>query len=109
MCASPRFCSKQRQTARQHSTEGKIHYPFHPRYGETVPIVRRLIRYGVELVVIVQPDGSLAQLPAWMLHEASARCPVRAEPCFPLDILRSLRAEVDALLAACRTEDCHLG
>ena len=63
-----------------------------------VPIVRRLIRYGVELVVIVQPDGSLAQIPAWMLHEASSHRHLRAEPRFPLEILRSLRTEVDALL-----------
>jgi integrase/recombinase XerD len=96
--ASSRPCSKQRQTAREHPTAGKIHYPFHPRCGEMVPIVRRLIRYSVELVVIVQPDGSLAQIPAWMLHEASSHRHLRAEPRFPLEILRSLRTEVDALL-----------
>jgi hypothetical protein len=44
---------------------GGFQYPLHRRLGETVPIVRRLTRYGVELVVIVLPDGSLAQFPAW--------------------------------------------
>jgi hypothetical protein len=52
----------------------------------------------VDLVVIEQPDGSLAQLPAWMLHEAAAHLGVHADPCFPLEVLRSLRFEVDALL-----------
>jgi hypothetical protein len=72
-----------------------------------VTIKRRLSRYGVDLVVIEQPDGSLAQLPAWMLHETAAHLGVHADPRFPLEVLRSLRFEVDALLgrvasAACR-------
>ena len=44
------------------------------------------------------PDGSLAQLPAWMLREAAALLGLRPEPRFPLEVLRSLRAKVDALL-----------
>ena len=48
--------------------------------------------------VVEQPDGSLAQLPAWMLHEAAAVLGLRADPRFPLEVLRSLRFEVDALL-----------
>jgi hypothetical protein len=64
-----------------------------------VAIKRRLSRYGMDLAVIEQVDGSLAQLPAWMLQEAAAHLELRPEPRFPLEILRSLRAEVDALLA----------
>jgi hypothetical protein len=63
-----------------------------------VAIKRRLSRYGVDLDVIEQLDGSLAQLPAWMLREAAALLGLRPEPRFPLEVLRSLRAEVDALL-----------
>ncbi|MGO9769293.1 MAG: hypothetical protein ACLPSW_07000 [Roseiarcus sp.] len=55
-------------------------------------------RYGVDMVVIEQADGSLTQLPEWMLREAAALLGLRPEPCFPLEVLRSLRAEVDALL-----------
>src|SRR5450631_2008284 len=91
-------CSKQLHTAREHWTEGKVHYRFHPRCGDVVAIKRRLIRYGVDLVVIEQLDGSLAQLPAWMLREAAALLGLRPEPRFPLEVLRSLRFEVDALL-----------
>jgi len=66
--------SKQRQTAHERPIEGRIHYSFHPRCGETVLIVRRFAYRGVELVVIPQPDGSSACIPAWMTHEAAARC-----------------------------------
>ena len=90
--------SKQLQTARELWTEGKVHYRFHPRCGEVVAIKRRLSRYGVDLVVVEQADGSFAQLPAWMLREAAALLGLRPEPRFPLEVLRSLRAEVDALL-----------
>ena len=96
--ASSRCCSKQRHTARQHLIEGRIYYPFHPRCGETVLIVRRYAYRGAELVVIPQPDGSVACIPAWMMHETAAHYQLCAEPQFSLDILRSLRAEIDALL-----------
>jgi hypothetical protein len=92
------FFSKQLHTARELWTEGKVHYRFHPRFGEVIAIKRRLSRFGVDLVVVEQADGSLAQLPAWMLDEAAGLLGLRPEPRFPLEILRSLRAEVDALL-----------
>ena len=66
---------------------------FHPRCGETVLIARRFDYRGVELVVIPQLDSSLACIPAWMTHEtvfAHSRV-LTEEPCFSLDILRSLR------------------
>jgi hypothetical protein len=95
---SSRCCWKQRHTAHQHPIEGRIYYPFHPRCGETVLIARQYAYRGAELVVIPQPDGSVACIPAWMTHESAAHHQVRAEPRLSLDILRSLRAEIDALL-----------
>src|SRR5271157_1018406 len=91
-------CSKQRQTARQQSIEGQIYYPFHPRCGDTVLILRRYAYRGVELVVIPQPDGSVACIPEWMTEQPAAHFKFSAEPRFSLEILRSLRAEIDALL-----------
>src|SRR6266567_665679 len=90
--------SKQRHTARQLPIEGRVHYPFHPRCGETVLIARQYAYRGAELVVIPQPDGSVACIPAWMTHESAAHHQLRAEPRLSLDILRSLRAEIDAFL-----------
>src|SRR6266567_7550144 len=90
--------SKQRHTARQLPIEGRVHYPFHPRCSETLLITRQYAYRGAELVVIPQPDGSVACIPAWMTHESAAHHQLRAEPRLSLDILRSLRAEIDALL-----------
>jgi site-specific recombinase XerD len=84
--------------SRRHPIEGRIYYPFHPRCGESVLIARQYAYRGSELVVIPQPDGSVACIPAWMTHESAAQHRLRAEPRLSLDILRSLRAEIDALL-----------
>ena len=84
--ASSRFCSKPRHTARQHPIEGRIYYPFHPRCGESVVIVRQYAYRGTELVVIPQPDGSVACIPAWMTHESAAHHQLGAEPRLWVDI-----------------------
>src|SRR5271166_6921053 len=75
-----RSCSKQTHTARHHPIEGRIHYPFHPRCGETVLILRRYAYRGTDLVVIPQPDGSVACIPAWMTQESAAHHKVSIEP-----------------------------
>ena len=61
---SSKCCSKQRHTARRHPIEGRIYYPFHPRCGEPVLIARQYAYRGAELVVIPQPDGWVACIPA---------------------------------------------
>src|SRR6202140_5354570 len=96
---SSRRFSKQRHTARQHPIEGRIYYPFHPRCGETVLIIKQYAYRGTNLVTIPQPDGSVACIPAWMTHESSAHHQLCIEPGFSLDVLRSLRSEIDALLS----------
>jgi hypothetical protein len=79
-----------------------------------VQIRRRLESGGIEFVVVLQPDGSFACLPAWMTEPAASRFTISVdEPNFPLDILRSMRAEVDALLgflvSESGTETAHHG
>jgi hypothetical protein len=69
--ASSRCCSKE-HTARQHQIEGRIYYPFHPRCGESVLTVKQYAYRGAELVVVPQPDGSVACIPAWMTRESAA-------------------------------------
>jgi hypothetical protein len=65
-----------------------------------VEIRRRLEYAGVEYIVVLQPDGSFATLPAWMTEPAASRFElVGGPPRFPLDILRVMRAEVGALLS----------
>jgi hypothetical protein len=46
----------------------------------------------------LQPDSSFARIPAWMTHEAAAQYALSEKPHFSVDILRSLRAEIDVLL-----------
>src|SRR6516164_5774562 len=95
---SSRRFSEQRHTAREQRAEARITYRFHPRFGETVGVRRRLKRGGTAFVVLHQLDGTFACLPVWMTEEAASRFEIGDAPCFPLDILRSLRSEVDALL-----------
>src|SRR5712691_6701448 len=102
--ASSRRSSKQRHTARQRPIEGRIYYPFHPRCGETVLIIKQYTYRGSDLVVIPQPDGSVACIPAWMTHESAAQHKVCAEPHLSLDVLRALGAEIDALLRFLRSD-----
>jgi hypothetical protein len=45
--------------------------------------------------VVHQPDGTLAQIPCWMMSESAARHELRAEPRLPLEHLRNLRVELD--------------
>src|SRR6516225_5361842 len=97
---SSKFYSVTRHTAREHATEAKVHYPYHPQFGEAVIVRRRLFTHNVEMAVILQPDGSLACLPAWMLAESAAQYRICRSPTISIAFLQSLRVEIDALLAS---------
>src|ERR1700719_1172550 len=101
---SSKHFSKQIHTARQQPIEGRIYYPFHPRCGETVLIIRQYAYRGTNLVVIPQPDGSVACIPAWMTREPAAQHKVCVEPRLSLDAMRALRAEIDSLLGFLRSD-----
>jgi len=113
LLASSRVFSERRHTAHEQPEEARITYRFHPRFGELVEIRRRLERGGCEFVVLLQPDGSYASLPAWMTEPAASRFEIGDEPHFPLHILRSIRVEVDALLgfllSESKAETAHNG
>ena len=53
---------------------------------------------GNVLLTIRQPDGTLAQIPSWMLEEELAAVTVVDTPRLTLSCLRSLRQELDACL-----------
>jgi hypothetical protein len=94
MSASSRPCSVKRHNAgkqRGGLREGTIFYPFHPRYGESVPIVERLYCRDLEIFVVRQRDGTGARLPAWMFEEAAACFALGVGPDFPLEVLRAAR------------------
>ena len=68
-----------------------------------MPVSRRFAYRGVHLLVIPQPDGSIACIPEWMTHEQAAHFKL-LEPSFSLDNLRSMRVEIDVLLAFLSSE-----
>src|SRR6266480_2130053 len=93
-----------RHTAHEQQAEARITYRFHPRFGEIVRVRRRLERGGAAFLIVHQLDGTFACLPAWMTDEAASRFEIGVEPRFPLDVLCSLRSEVDALLGFLASE-----
>ena len=103
-CALCNCSSERRHTAREQQAEAHITYRFHPRFGETVGVRRRLERGGAAFLVVHQLDGTFACLPAWMTEEAASQFEIGVEPRFPLNVLRSLRNEVDALLGFLASE-----
>jgi hypothetical protein len=73
-----------------------------------VPVFRRFAYRGVDLVVIPQPDGSVACIPEWMTHEQAAHIKLSSEPHFSLENLRSLRTEIDAVLVFLSSDSTKL-
>ena len=63
-------------------------------------IVRRQQLAGRSVLVIRQPDGTLAQVPTWMCEPAAAALSVKDRPRMALAGLRDLRLAVDAALSS---------
>ena len=63
-------------------------------------IVRRHQRAGRSVLVIRQPDGTLAQVPTWMCDPAAAALSVKDPPRIALTGLLDLRLTVDAALSS---------
>src|SRR6516164_4615225 len=73
ICSNAAPISESSRRAHEQRAEARITYRFHPRFGEVVQIRRRLGSGGFEFVVVLQPDGSFASLPAWMTEPAASR------------------------------------
>ncbi len=54
---------------------------------------------GVTMLVIEQPDGTMALVPEWMTEPAAATVKIRETPRFPLAELWALRQLADAVLS----------
>ena len=96
--ASSRFPSKQHHNAGWPAFKARIRYPFHPRCGQLVSIMFRRRFAGVDHLVAVQPDGTLALIPAWMADETAGSSVLTPSPRLSVDRLLELRKRVDALL-----------
>ena len=96
-CPRPRVRS---HTARYPGGEVTIHYPFHPRSGQRVQVVRRHRFRDTRMLVIRQPGGTLAQIPIWMCAPSAARMAVSDRPCLSVEGLRDLRLALEAILSS---------
>jgi len=94
--SSCRCRSSPRHTAQEHPFEVVIHYPHHPRAGNCVLALRRLVHGSRLHFVIEQPDGCRVLLPAWMTESSAAALPMVEVPRLTLDSLRELRGLIDA-------------
>ena len=72
-----------------------IHYPFHPRFGQSVEVVNRRLFAGSEHLVVVQRDGTLALFPAWMSAEIARSATLTACPRLSVDRLMELRRQLE--------------
>ena len=70
--------------AREHGIEGRITYPFHPRCGETVVILKRFAFRDIEVVAVPHPDGAIVWIPAWMMDASAAHYKLCKEPRFSI-------------------------
>jgi hypothetical protein len=77
-----------------------ILYPFHPRVGQMVQVEHRKRFAGEDHLVVVQPDGTLALIPAWMSEDVARSATITASPRLAVGRLVELRARIDALLAS---------
>lgn len=89
----------QRHTAHYQGRAVTIRYPFHPRCGEQVSVFRRHSFRGLTMLVVRQPDGTLAHVPEWMCAPTAAEAAIRDGARFPLEVLQELRTAADAALA----------
>jgi len=55
---------------------------------------------GIDVLIIRQPDGTLAQIPAWMMREGASLHHIGEVPRLPLERLRDMRLEIDGLLSS---------
>ena len=87
-------------TARYHGGEITTRCPFHPCAGETVKVGRRHRFRGVSMFVVIQPDGTLAQIPTRMCAPEAGKMSVTKCSHLRLPDLRTLRMAIDARVSS---------
>ena len=95
-CALP-ICAGPRHTAQEQPFEAVIQYPHHPRAGECVTVLRRVVHAGCIHFLIEQPDGWRLLLQAWMTKNHATMLPIVAVPRLSFSSLRELQRLIEAL------------
>ncbi len=78
----------------------RIFYPFHPLAGQVVQVKCRRRFAGEDYLAVVQADGTLALIPAWMIEEAARSTAITSSPCLSVGRLVELRVRLDTILAS---------
>lgn len=104
-----RYRTRQRHNAGCPAFEVRIHYPFHPRCGQMVPVTFRRRFAGEDHLVVVQPDGTLALVPSWMAEAVAGSATLTTCPRLSVGRLIELRARLDTLLASSDGESAPRG
>jgi hypothetical protein len=96
---SCRTRSRQSHTAQYQEVEARVYYRFHPRAGQPVRVIKQAANRGQQFSLIEQPDGTRAQIPAWMLEPAAGSLTIGSSPRLRLSALNDLRRIVCSVLS----------
>lgn len=93
------FCSRRpSQKHNAHSPETvRIHYPFHPLYGQILKVRRRAKFPRGEYIYCELPDGTIGGFPAWIAEASSTTEFAVGLPLTSAVALSELRALLDSL------------
>jgi hypothetical protein len=95
-----RLRTRQRHNAGCPAFEVLILCPFHPRAGQMVRVEHGKRFAGEDHLVVVQPDGTLALIPAWMSEDIASSASLTASPRLAVGRFVEQRARIDALIAS---------
>jgi len=76
-----------------------VHYRWHPLFGQSLRVQRRIQRGEQQLVFCFLPDGTIGALPSWMMDPACAQYSL-GEPFLAVEALIELRTLLNTLQAA---------
>ena len=75
----------------------KIHYRWHPYFGRSLPVTRRVSRNGCDYVNCELPDGTVGAIPIWMTDPEACSSHTLGPGLVTLKSLTELRNLVDVL------------
>jgi len=75
-----------------------IHYRWHPFFGRSLDVIRRVSRAGREFIHCELPDATIGQIPLWMTDASLCGAMTTGTPRASLGALADLRQLLDASL-----------
>ena len=108
---SPDDFSRSR-TSQKHNAHGpefiKIHYPFHPLYGQSLRVERRAKLPKGEYIFCELPDGTIGGFPSWIADPTKSPNFTVGSPLTSAAALAQLRTLLDSLHSNSRRGNASL-